>query len=74
MTLILMDREMRNMLAVFLQLAVETGSERPSCISPSDFTLLLRGQAAVIGTEAAQVIANEFDYPGFDGLLWEKMT
>ncbi len=70
-----MDREMRKMLATFLSLALEAeGAARPSCISPSDFTLLLNGQAAVIGTEAAQVIANEFDYPGFDGLLWEKMT
>ena len=74
MTLILLPKEMRNMLAVFLQLAIETGSERPACISPSDFTLLLNAQAAVIGTDAATVIANDFDYPGFDGLLWEKMT
>lgn len=72
MTMILLPKEMRKMLAVFLQLAVDT--KRPACISSSDFALLLRGEAALIGTDAATVIANEFDYPGFDGLLWEKLT
>ncbi len=72
--MILLPKEMRKMLATFLQLAIEAGSERPVCISPSDFTLLLNAKAAVIGTDAATVIANEFDYPGFDGLLWETLT
>ena len=73
-TMILMPFEMRDMLAVFLQLAMGDGGERPASISPSDFALLLNAQAAVIGTDAATVIANDFDYPGFDGLLWEKLT